>query len=195
MQKQIKWMFAAILLCGAVMSAYAQSDDLKHEVAVSYEAPGTSTWAKIGAVIGDALVGAKYENSSSFGSLAVEYFYHLDPSVSVGGIVCYTRDKDDILLNNINGDRTTTYLTFMPAIKWNYLRREHFGMYMKAAVGYTLQHINEKYNGKEDSANDGMFNVQISPLGLEAGNAHIRGFFELGFGEQGVALAGLRYKF
>ena len=68
-------------------------------------------------------------------------------------------------------------------------------MYLKAAAGYTLQRINETYKGQDESTTDGIFNVQFSLLGMEAGSQHIRAFIELGFGEQGIALAGLRYKF
>lgn len=190
-----KWMLAAILLCGTSMSAQAQSDDIKHEIGISYGGPAITYWARIGTAIGTALVGAKYEDNSYFGSLSAEYFYHLDPSVSIGGILSYSQDNDKINLAGSSGDRTTRYFTVMPAVKWDYLRRDHFGMYMKAAAGYTLQRVNETYNGQDESTTDGLFNVQISLLGMEAGSQHVRGFFELGFGEQGIVLAGLRYKF
>ena len=190
-----KLVLAAFFFCGTSMSAQAQSDEIKHEIAVSYGGPATTYWASIGTAIGTALTGAKYENTSYFGSLSAEYFYHLKPSVSIGGILCYSQDNDEINFAGSIGDRTTRYITVMPAIKWDYLRRDHFGMYMKAAAGYTLQRISETYKGQDESTNDGLFNVQCSLLGLEAGSQHVRGFFELGFGEQGIALLGLRYKF
>ena len=40
-----------------------------------------------------------------------------------------------------------------------------------------------------------MFNFQVSAIGAEFGNQSVRGFAELGFGELGVALIGVRYKF
>ena len=193
--KKMKRMLAAILICGTSMSAQAQSDDIKHEIGISYGGPATTYWARIGAAIGNALTGAKYENTSYFGSLSAEYFYHPEPSVGIGGILCYSQDNDDINLAGSTGDRTTRYITVMPAIKWEYLRRDHFGMYLKAAAGYTLQRINETYKGQDESTTDGLFNVQFSLLGMEAGSQHFRAFVELGFGEQGIALGGLRYKF
>ena len=45
------------------------------------------------------------------------------------------------------------------------------------------------------TARDLMFNFQVSLIGVEAGNNHVRGFAEFGVGEQGIALAGIRYKF
>ncbi|MBQ7495598.1 MAG: hypothetical protein IJT75_07640 [Bacteroidaceae bacterium] len=202
MKKQMKWMIAAIrplvltmAFCGTSMSAQAQNDDIKHEIGISYGGPATTYWARIGTAIGTALYGAKYENTSYFGSLSAEYFYHPEPSVGIGGILCYSQDNDDINYAGSIGDRTTRYFTVMPAIKWEYLRRDYFGMYLKAAAGYTLQRINETYKGQDESTTDGIFNVQFSLLGMEAGSQHIRAFIELGFGEQGIALAGLRYKF
>jgi len=196
----MKWMFAAILLCGTSMNAQAQNDEIRHEISISYGGPTTSFWASIGTHFADAFFqgmgGAKYENTSFFGSLSAEYFYHVAPSIGIGGILCYTQDNDDILNSGSKvGSRTIRYITVMPAVKWNYLRRNHFGMYMKAAVGYSFRHLGETYKGQDESKNDGIFNVQLSLLGIEAGSRHVRGFVELGFGEQGVALAGLRFKF
>ena len=39
------------------------------------------------------------------------------------------------------------------------------------------------------------FYFQASLLGIEAGSPTIRAFTELGTGEQGIILAGVRYKF
>ena len=65
-------------------------------------------------------------------------------------------------------------------------------------VGATLR--SEKYDSNNNSSNsydDSTIHVnwQASLLGIEAGSPTIRGFAELGFGEQGIILAGLRYKF
>ena len=39
------------------------------------------------------------------------------------------------------------------------------------------------------------YGVGVSLLGLEAGSQHVRAFVEAGFGEQGIVLAGLKYRF
>ena len=39
------------------------------------------------------------------------------------------------------------------------------------------------------------FNWQFSFIGVEVGSPYLRGFAELGTGEQGVVCAGIRYKF
>ena len=90
----------------------------------------------------------------------------------------------------------------MPSVKFNWLRKDKWGMYSKVALGATLtsfstQDYNEsgKLTGEKETSNDVFFNFQASLLGVEVGGAQVRGFFELGLGEQGIALAGVRYKF
>lgn len=92
-------------------------------------------------------------------------------------------------------ERTRNYITLMPAIKYYWVNNNHFGLYSKAAVGGMLMLLKEE--GSDKSYNEGTlyFNFQISALGLEAGSQNFRGFVELGAGEQGIVLAGLRCKF
>ena len=63
-------------------------------------------------------------------------------------------------------------------------------MYSKAAVGVTFM----SDSGTKDSDSKVVFNWQASLIGMEFGGA-FRGFVELGMGEQGIILGGLRYKF
>ena len=88
----------------------------------------------------------------------------------------------------------------MPAVKMDWLRRKHFGMYSKVALGATLRTESTDYDDehKEDemkSESNVHINCQVSLLGIEAGTTRLRAFAELGFGEQGTGLVGLRYKF
>ena len=57
----------------------------------------------------------------------------------------------------------------------------------------------EKYdsnNGSNDYDDSAVhFNWHVSLIGIEAGSLAIRGFAELGIGEQGILQAGVRYKF
>ena len=117
----------------------------------------------------------------------------------VGGILAYGENKQDVyLLGDKDGVSKNTYLTLMPAVKFDWLRKKHFGMYSKLAVGATLR--NEKYDSvetsnKNDSDSEVHVNWQASLLGMEAGGPTIRGVLELGTGEQGIILVGMRYKF
>jgi len=201
MKKNIgKWVLMGILTCSS-MGAQAQNldYDTKHDIAISYGAAPLSTWVSVGTtVITTIFTGTvyKYEESSSFGSLSAEYFYHTSPSLSFGAIACFSQNADNLIIDGKeSGERKASYITVMPAVKWEYLRRKNFGMYSKLGIGYTLEHVSETYNGKDDTNNSGFLNFQISALGIEAGSKQFRCFGELGYGEQGILLAGLRYKF
>ena len=86
----------------------------------------------------------------------------------------------------------------MPAVKFDWLRKKNFGMYSKLAFGatYRTEKIEYKNSVYEDYDENGLHvNWQLSVLGIEAGSPTLRGFVELGTGEQGIGLIGLRYKF
>ena len=71
-------------------------------------------------------------------------------------------------------------------------------MYSKLAAGFTLRRETAKPSNQNmsDASESAMhFNWQASLLGIEAGSSVLRGFVEVGVGEQGVALAGVRFKF
>ena len=74
----------------------------------------------------------------------------------------------------------------------------HFFDFVEDRLHATLR--NEKYDSddasyEDDSDSEVHVNWQISLLGIEAGGPTLRGFLELGTGEQGIALIGVRYKF
>jgi hypothetical protein len=86
----------------------------------------------------------------------------------------------------------------MPAVKFDWLRRQYFGLYSKLAIGATLRSEKIDYyaDDKKDFSENGLHvNWQVSVIGVEAGGTQLRGFLELGTGEQGIALLGVRYKF
>ena len=198
MQKRLAILLLSALALGTV---HAQNgyDETKHEVAVSYGLGANSDIIDAYEKIGGAIVGAKYENEKYFGPISAEYFYHVKPWLGVGGIFAYGQSEQDVYtLGSKDGVMKNNYLTLMPAVKFDWLRKKHFGMYSKLAVGATLR--NEKYNSdvpssKDHSDSEVHVNWQASFLGLEAGSPTFRGFIELGTGEQGIALIGLRYKF
>ena len=196
-----KFLVMAAVAMMTAMNVNAQNgyDETKHEVAISYGIDSNSQIIDAFENIGGALVGAKFENEKFTGPISAEYFYHVKNWLGVGGILAYGENKQDVyLLGDKDGVSKNTYLTLMPAVKFDWLRKSHFGMYSKLAVGATLR--NEKYDSvdassKDDSDSEVHVNWQISLLGIEAGGPTIRGFLELGTGEQGIILAGVRYKF
>ena len=89
-------------------------------------------------------------------------------------------------------DIVSTYYTVMPAVKFNWLRKDYFGMYSGVAAGLMVASLSGSKNGGSDSKVD--FMGHLTALGAEFGG-QLRGFAELGFGERGVFTLGLRYKF
>ncbi len=196
--KKILLMVVAALL--ATTSLSAQNSELKNEIGISYGV-GIST---IGDGLGDAigmsfagLMGTKAENESRFGTLAVEYFRHAnnDLKFAFGGIGTIASFGSDLMeKGQKTGDRNRYYISLIPAIKYSWVNNEHFAFYSKIGIGGTLAIAESTYNGKSDTANKVYFAYQVSPVGIEFGGA-FRGFVELGVGEQGIILGGVKYKF
>ena len=201
--KRIRLMIVMMVMMTAV-SAQAQkfSYNGKHEVAVSY---GWVSNSNILDVFEDAITGmggATYDNESFTGPIAIEYFYRTSPVVAVGGIFAYGNLKEDLYFDKDHkikdGVTKNNYLTVMPSVKFDWLRSKNFGMYSKLAAGVTLRNEKIDYvNGKEDNYNETAwhFNWQASLIGAEVGGENIRAFAEIGIGEQGVLLVGVRTRF
>ena len=87
----------------------------------------------------------------------------------------------------------------MPSVKFNWLRKKHFGMYsaISAGIMFISDNVSTSYHGDRDikSKSSTSFMFQGTGIGIEAGGEAIRAFAELGFGEKGTLCAGLRYKF
>lgn len=195
MKKFMMTLMAAVLLCGTM-----NAQDNKHEIAVTYGA-GTTTdfvdgWGKVGALM---FTGGHttFENEKHFGPISAEYFYRISPVVGVGVIGAYEKTTEDVFESRSKvGDVTRSDITVMPAVKFNWLRKKNWGMYSKVGIGVTFETRKETNNNTNTSESDNsiMFNFQATALGVEFGQS-ICGFAELGFGEQGAVLAGIRYKF
>ena len=196
--KKIFVMVAAAMMTAMSVNAQNGYDDTKHEVAISYGIDSNSQIIDVFEEIGGAMFGGKLENEKFFGPISAEYFYHFEPWLGVGGIVAYGVNKQDVMSGKDKiGESKNSYYTLMPAVKFDWLRKKNFGMYSKLAVGATLR--NEKYDSNNDSNDyddsEVHFNWQASLLGIEAGSPTFRGFLELGAGEQGIVLVGVRAKF
>lgn len=220
-------MIAAALLCGASVNVNAQSYgyyDTKNDVSVSVGYLSNSQLfdafsdmgSVMGGVIGTALpsggqyVGyTTYDNKTVFPSISAEYFRHLNKIISVGGIAAFNGSKSDMFCNwKATGSDNTTkkevgsgskfFISVLPAVKFDWLRKKSFGMYSKLAVGATFWSERQKVNeGDKKVASDSgvFFAFQASLVGAEIGSENFRAFVELGVGEQGMASMGLRYKF
>lgn len=200
--RKIVLLAAAMLV---MLGAQAQGNgynDTKHEVSVSIGANSNSQWIDVFedvTVVAISGAIATFDNDHYVGPLSAEYFYHAKPWLGVGGIFAFGYNKQDVLFDGKkDGEMKHTYYTLMPAVKLDWLRKTHFGMYSKLAVGMTLRTESIDDNSAEantDSNTMTHVNWQVSLLGIEAGPPTIRGFAEFGLGEQGMLLAGVRYKF
>ena len=201
---KIKYLLAALAICAFVsVPAQAQDEDTRHEVSVSYGGIPNSIWIDAFTDIVPAMFGEKHETKHRIGPVGLEYYYHTSPLIGVGAVAVFATSKQDCLYKDTKiSVITKSFYTVMPSIKFNWLRKKHWGLYSKVAAGATYARFNDEDcddNGKKTGENavskDLLFNFQASLIGVEAGGTHLRGFAEFGVGEQGLALAGLRFKF
>ena len=199
MKKMILMVAVAMM---TVMSVNAQSENYyKHEFAVSYGSIPNSAWMSLGDAMGTAMISlgtCSYDNGKFTGPISAEYFYHINPVIGVGGVFAYTQEKKDILFDKkVVGEAVSNFITVLPAVKFNWLRKKNFGLYSKVAAGATFRSRENKYNDGTPSVSDNhvVFNFQLTGIGIEAGAKNVWAFAEFGMGEQGMALAGVRFKF
>lgn len=189
--------FVALMTIVGVQTAMAQ-DEFKHEVAISYGALSNSQILDVfeEAIMAPFQGGTTLKDDKFFGPISAEYFYHLKPWIGLGGILVYGQKKGDLYSDSDNkkiGEDKNTYLTVMPAAKFDWFRRANVGLYSKVGVGVTLRHdVSEDIDYDESNMH---VNWQLTAIGVEVGSKQIRAFAELGTGEQGIFLGGIRCKF
>lgn len=189
--------FVALMTIVGVQTAMAQ-DEFKHEVAISYGALSNSQIIDIfeEAITAPFQGNTTLKDDKFFGPISAEYFYHLEPWIGIGGILVYGQKKGDLYSDSDNkkiGEDKNTYLTVMPAAKFDWFRRANVGLYSKLGVGVTLRHdVSEDIDYDESNMH---VNWQLTAIGVEVGSKQIRAFAELGTGEQGIFLGGIRCKF
>ena len=192
----------ALVFVTANVNVKAQEANFKHEVGLSAGWLSNSQWIDIFEDATKAIFGARYKNEKDYGSFSAEYFYHFKKWLGVGAIVAFGQTKKDICDTSTEiyeGKATNSYYTFMPAVKFDWLRKQHIGLYSKIGLGATIRKEKEDYvpekNEYDYDNTEVHFNWQVSLIGFEAGGESLRGFAELGMGEQGVMVLGVRYKF
>ena len=185
-----------VTMCVALLSMGAQAQDYKHEVGAFY---GFGSASNVLSFITSAYSAAAGDQSSFWGPIGVEYYYHVSPVVGIGAVAAFAGCKAEDEKTHKN-DLTETFVTVMPSVKFNWLRKEHFGMYsaVSAGVMFCSMTCNDNAKANDPTAKDetfAEFMFQATAVGAEFGGEQFRGFVEAGVGEKGLLCAGLRFKF
>ena len=184
----------AVAAMMATLSVNAQ--DFKHEVGVFY---GFESASNVFSLVTSAISAAAGDQSSFWGPVGVEYYYNISPVVGLGAVAAYAGCKAEDEKTH-KEDLTESFITVMPSVKFNWLRKKHFGMYSALSAGAMFASVkcNDNAKAADPNAKDEtvtVFMFQATALGAEFGGEQFRGFVEAGVGEKGVLCAGLRYKF
>lgn len=202
--KKVLLLVVAFMMATVSVKAQNGYDNTKHEVVIGYGYLSTSQWMDVYREVLNIWTGAEPAGKSSvIGPISGEYYYRFNNWLGVGAVCVFGRTTHEFssqIDHEILGRDINAYYSLMPAVKFDWLRLSHFGLYSKIAVGATLRYMAiDDYSLDPSNKEDGDFaihpNFQASPLGMEFGGTQFRGFVEFGLGEQGSVLAGLRYKF
>ncbi len=197
---------AIALIMAVNVNAQEGYEDTKHEVSIALGIEANSQWIDDFETGFTVLSGYRCENEKYMEPISAEYFYHINKWLGIGSIFVYGKHKQELYdissSKHISYDdrvakRSYNYYTLLPTVKFNFVRKKNFGLYSKAGLGVTYRTESMDYDdGSEDyDEKDLLLNWQLSLIGVEAGSPYMRAFAELGFGEQGIVCAGLRYKF
>ena len=183
------------------MNVNAQCENLKNELSLSYGIGSTSHIGDgLGEGLGSIFSDTEFDDGTIFGPVSLEFSRHLNnPRLAIGGFISYSKWDSDILKKRGNhekvGERKRNYLTVMPSVKWYLVNKNSFGLYTKGAVGATFYNsTQDDLAGETEKDNSTHFMYQLSFIGLEVGK-QVRGFVEVGIGEQGFLQTGIKYKF
>ena len=187
----MKKLFILLALLAGTVAASAQPA-YKNEVAVGAGLVATSDLQSISYRLMASLLdlASTEENpleTSNSGINSAEYFHYLGDLVAIGGVIGY----HSYSVKQGDFKDTFTSYTLLPAIKLSWYNRDHFSSYSKLALGASLVH-KENSTGPSNAVT---FNGQITFLGIDAGWKRLRFFGEVGFGQQGMAYTGIRYRF
>ena len=182
----------------------AQTDESRHEIAVSYgyiTLPQAIDFISVtgATVLGGLFVGIvdvltpgdqeypKRIDNGGTGGFSFQYLYSLHRKIKLGGTVCYESTWGE-------WSDGSNYIIHYPAImatsKFIWFNREHFGMYSKVSLGLMLL-----LDGMNEDKPIPMFAGHVSSVCMEFGGKALRGFLETGYGNQGLLNFGVKYSF
>ena len=202
-------LFFALFLMSVLVSCKNIEDVHQNEYSVSV---GTSGIVFRDCELGETNKSANIDCSNHL-ALSGSYEHHLTNWLYVGMSASYYQRRYEVWEGNIChgffrhiepywqlGNNCIYNLSFLPTMKFNWLRKKYFTMYSRLSAGCTYRHENMRVlEGvdsflKDQTLGKTSFMYQISPLGLEVGSPHFRLFAELGWGATAVQ-SGLRIRY
>lgn len=185
-----------LTMCAVLLGMSLQAQEQKHEIGVFCGIGSASDIFSLVTTVWSAAAGSQ---GSFWGPVGAEYYYHVSPVVGLGAVAAYASCKAEDKKTR-KEDLTERFITVMPSVKFNWLRKKHFGMYSALSAGVMFCSITCNDNAKahdSDAIDETLatFMFQATALGAEFGSEQFRGFVEAGVGEKGLLCAGLRYKF
>ena len=194
----MKKVFLLLLLISVVSLAKAENNFKKNEISASYGIGSTSLLRDVGLNLITTIV-FTLKDVQYYGPYSIEYNHRISKTVALGGIFSYVHSAGDIRsLGETVGTAKDYYYTAIPAAKLYWVNGKNFALYSKVGIGLTFQTSERTYKEDDSQGDDTDHKVlldgQVSYFGIEAGTK-LCGFAELGGGQQGILLGGLRYKF
>jgi hypothetical protein len=137
----------------------------------------------------------------------MRYAYHPVKFLGLGVTTSYQTSKGDIVEGSskskdtdariVVGKAEGKYFAIMPSVSLNWFDFNYVCMYSKVAIGYSMAKSKQtRFEPKEyKKTSEDQWAYQISPVALEVGSPLVRGFFELGFGHEGILAVGVKCKF
>ena len=193
MKKKMLMVVTAAMMVALNVNA---QDERKNELGVFYGIESASNILSIYSTMFSAAAG---DQSSWWGPIGVEYYHHISPVVAVGAVGVYA-GCEAIDKKSHTKDLKETFISLMPSVKFNWLRKKNFGLYSAVSAGVMFASISidsslktSDPDAKDETLTSFMF--QATALGAEFGGNAFRGFVEAGLGEKGTLCAGIRYKF
>lgn len=209
--KKILCLILLSLVTSGLFSARAfEMEDYRNypnDIALSYGIGSFQTFVSLFAdafiiAIPQSFAKMHFDGSQPIGTIGVSYNRYLGKVVTVGGVVNYNRvgarfHQQEKPENT--GLFSMDWLMMMATAKFYWFRKPFVAMYSKVGLGVGV--VGSASSRVQDGVRENSpYSVSVLPaaqltaVSVEFGG-RFRGFFELGFGMEGILNAGIKYAF
>lgn len=180
-----------LFLCVSQRVAFAQEQDKepRHEIFAGY---GVLSLQVMGNYFGNFFIGSFFgtgQDMSSAGPVMLGYNYWAGEKISIGVTGSYTTFSARF---NESGelDFRNRYYTIVPRVDYHWAKRENVNVYSGLGLGASLLHTHYG-KGRTNPKDLGVgAAIQVNCVGIRVGRK-VGGFFEMGFGFNGLVNAGI----